>query len=147
MARALEEVPVRRLTTAALAFAIGFGVHGFDHFRRGMAASPTAVMVGGTVQGMFVVVAVLLVLRQHPRAPEAAVFVGFGSAALFVYAHLLPSFWPAYQDSFVTGPRINVTWFSWLTAVAEIGTGLIFGYVGLRSLRARPKARNLHADA
>jgi hypothetical protein len=97
-------------------------------------------MIGGTVQGVLVVVAVLLVLRHHRRAPEFAVFVGFGSAALFVYAHVLPTFLPALQDSFVTGPRINVTWFSWLSAVAEIGTGLVFGYLGMQSVRARPKA-------
>lgn len=42
-----------------------------------------------------------------------------------------------YQDSFVSGPRINVTWFSWLTAVGEIGTGLILGYAGMRSSRTR----------
>jgi hypothetical protein len=132
--------PTRRLTIAAIAFAIGFGVHGLDHLRRGMAASPTAVMIGGMVQGVFVVVAVLLVLRHHRRAPEFAVFVGFGSAALFFYAHILPTFLPALQDSFVTGPRINVTWFSWLSAVAEIGTGLVFGYVGMQSLRVRSKA-------
>jgi hypothetical protein len=59
--------------------------------------------------------------------------VGFGSAALFVYAHILPTFLPAFQDSFVSGPRVNVTWFSWVTAVAEIGTALVFGYAGLRS--------------
>jgi hypothetical protein len=132
--------PTRRLTIAAIAFAVGFGVHGLDHQRRGMAASPTAVVIGGLVQGVFVAVAVLLVLRHHRRAPEFAVFVGFGSAALFVYAHILPTFLPALQDSFVTGPRINVTWFSWLSAVAEIGTALVFGYVGRQSLRVRPKA-------
>lgn len=144
----IDGIPARRLTTAAIAFAAGFGVHGIDHLRRGMAASPTAVMIGGAIQGMFVVVAVLLALRDRPRAPEAAIFVGFGSAALFVYAHILPSLLPAYQDSFVSGPRMNVTWFSWLTAVAEIGTGLIFGYVGLQSLRCRSKASHQQsADA
>jgi hypothetical protein len=66
--------------------------------------------------------------------------VGFGSAALFVYAHILPTFLPALQDSFVTGPRINVTWFSWFSALAEIGTALVFGCVGMQSLRVRPKA-------
>jgi hypothetical protein len=90
--------------------------------------------------GVFVVIAVLLVLRHHRRAAEAAVAVGFGSAALFVYAHLLPTFLPAFQDSFVTGPRINVTWFSWLTAVAEIGTALMFGFAGLRTLRGGSEA-------
>ncbi|MDT7720817.1 MAG: hypothetical protein QOE94_1828 [Mycobacterium sp.] len=132
--------PTRRLTIAAIAFAVGFGVHGLDHQRRGMAASPTEVVIGGLVQGVFVAVAVLLVLRHHRRAPEFAVFVGFGSAALFVYAHILPTFLPALQDSFVTGPRINVTWFSWLSAVAEIGTALVFGYVGRQSLRVEAKA-------
>jgi hypothetical protein len=140
MANDWSLAPTRRLTIAAIAFAVGFGVHGLDHQRRGMAASPTAVVIGGMVQGVFVVVAVLLVLRHHRRAPEFAVFVGFGSAALFGYAHILPTFLPALQDSFVTGPRINVTWFSWLSAVAEIGTGLVFGYVGMQSVRARSNA-------
>jgi hypothetical protein len=138
----------RRLTITAIAFAAGFGLHGIDHLRRGMAASPAAVMIGGMVQGVFVVVAVLLVLRHRPRAPEAAMAVGFGSAALFAYAHLLPTFLPAFQDSFTSGPRINVTWFSWLTAVAEIGTGLLFGYAGLQSLRFRSQSSQFEsADA
>ena len=140
MANDWSLVPARRMTIAAMAFAAGFGVHGLDHLRRGMAASPTAVMIGGMVQGVFVVVAVLLVLRHDRRAPEFAIFVGFGSATLFGYAHILPTFLPAYQDSFVTGPRINVTWFSWFSAVAEIGTALVFGYMGLQSLRVRSKA-------
>jgi hypothetical protein len=101
-----------------------------------MAASPLPVMVGGLIQGISVVVAVALILREHPLARPAAISVGFGSAALFVYAHLLPTFLAGYQDSFVSGPRINVSWFSWLTAVAEIGAGLILGYAGLRSPRA-----------
>jgi hypothetical protein len=65
--------------------------------------------------------------------------VGFGSAALFTYAHVLPTFLPGYQDSFSYGPRINVTWFSWLTAAGEIGAGVVLGYIGFRvGLRARP---------
>ena len=125
----------RTLTVAMIAFAAAFAVHGIDHFRRGMAASPPSVVIGGTLQGVFVVAAVVLVLR-HPRwAPQAAIVVGFGSAILFTYAHVLPTFLPGYQDSFTSGPRINVTWFSWLTAVGEIGAGLILGYVGLRARR------------
>ena len=121
------------LTVATIVFAAAFTLHGIDHFRRGMDSSPPAVMIGGMVQGLFVVLAVVLVLRNHPRAPETASAVGFGSAALFTYAHVLPCFLPALQDSFTSGPRINVTWFSWLTAVAEIGAGLILGYVGVRT--------------
>ncbi|MCV7165367.1 hypothetical protein H7I75_14010 [Mycobacterium stomatepiae] len=52
---------------------------------------------------------------------------------MFTYAHVLPTFLPGYQDSFSSGPRVNVTWFSWLTAAGEIGAGLTLGYLGLRS--------------
>lgn len=123
----------RSLAMAVIVFAAAFGLHGIDHLRRGMAASPPAIMVGGTIQGVFVAVAVVLILRNHRWASEAAIAVGFGSAAVFVYAHVLPTFLPSFQDSFTSGPRIIVTWFSWLTAVAEIGTGLALGYVGLQA--------------
>src|SRR5271155_5826418 len=125
----------RYLRWAAIAFAIGFGIHGLDHLRRGMSASPPFVMVGGMIQGLFVLAAVVMALTGRRRAPEAAVAVGFGSAVLFTYAHLLPSYFPAYQDSFVSGPRINVTWFSWISAVAEIGTGIVFAIAGFRARR------------
>jgi hypothetical protein len=125
----------RYLRWAAIAFAIGFGIHGLDHMRRGMSASPPAVMVGGMIQGLFVAAAVVMALTGRRRAPEAAIAVGFGSAVLFTYAHLLPTFLPDLQDSFVTGPRINVTWFSWLSAVTEIGTGIVFAIAGLRARR------------
>lgn len=82
-----------------------------------MAASPMFVMAGGTVQGLIVVIAIVLALRGYARAPELAMFAGLGS-----------------------GPRINVTWFSWATALAEIGTGLLFAYAGLRARRERDLA-------
>jgi hypothetical protein len=125
----------RYLRWAAIAFAIGFGIHGLDHMRRGMSASPPAIMVGGMIQGLFVVAAVAMAITGRRRAPEAAIAVGFGSAVLFTYAHLLPTFLPDLQDSFVTGPRINVTWFSWVSAVAEIGTGIVFAIAGVRARR------------
>jgi hypothetical protein len=92
-------------------------------------------MVGGMVQGLFVLVAISMAATRRPRAPEAAIVVGFASAILFTYAHLLPSYFPAYQDSFVSGPRINVTWFSWVSAGAEIGTGIGFAIAGIRARR------------
>ena len=123
----------RYLRWAAIAFAVGFGIHGLDHLRRGMSASPPAIMVGGMIQGVFVVVAIAMALAGRRRAPEAAIAVGFGSAVLFTYAHLLPSFIPALQDSYVSGPRINVTWFSWFSALTEIGTGIVFAVTGMRA--------------
>ncbi|WP_231997335.1 hypothetical protein [Mycobacterium sp. 1245111.1] len=123
----------RYLRWAAIAFAIGWGVHVVDHLRRGMSASPQAVMVGGTIQGVFVVIAVVMALTGRDRAPQWAMAVGFGSAVLFTYAHILPNYFPAIQDSFVSGPRINVTWLSWVSAAAEIGTGIVFAIAGMRA--------------
>lgn len=80
-------------------------------------------MVGGMIQGLFVVAAIVMALSGRPQrrwAPEAAIVVGFGSAILFTYAHLLPTFLPGYQDSFVSGPR----------------TGIVFAIAGLRARRS-----------
>ena len=125
------------LRVSAWAFLFGWGLHVSDHLRRGMSASPIFIMVGGMVQGLVVVVAITMALRGHARAPEAAIFAGVGSALVFSYAHLLPNFWPGYQDSYLSGPRINVTWFSWVTALSEIGTGLLFAYAGVRANNVR----------
>src|SRR6201993_4131954 len=124
------------LRWAAIAFAIGFGIHGLDHMRRGMSASPPFIMVGGMIQGLFVAIAVVMALTRHRRAPQAATAVGFGSAAVFTYAHLLPTFLPGYQDSFISPPHINVTWFSWFSALTEIGTGIVFAIAGIRARRS-----------
>ena len=124
------------LRWAAIAFAIGFGIHGLDHLRRGMSASPPFIMVGGMVQALFVAAAVVMALTRRRRAPEAATAVGFGSAAVFTYAHLLPTFLPGYQDSFISPPHINVTWFSWFSALTEIGTGIVFAIAGIRARRS-----------
>ena len=124
------------LRWAAIAFVIGFGIHGLDHLRRGMSASPPFIMVGGMIQGLFVAIAVIMALTRRHRAPEAAIAVGFGSAVVFGYAHLLPTFLPGYQDSFISPPHINVTWFSWFSALTEIGTGIVFAIVGIRARRS-----------
>lgn len=125
---------VRYLPCAALAFALGFSIHGVDHLLRGMSASPPFIMAAGMVQGLFVVLAIAMVAMNRPRAPLAAIAVGFGSAVGFTYAHLLPTLLPGYQDSFVSAPHLNVTWFSWFSALAEIGTGIVFGIVGVREV-------------
>jgi hypothetical protein len=129
----------RFLRISAWAFLVGWGLHVVDHLLRGMSASPMFVMVGGMVQGVVVVVAITMALSGHRRAPEVSVFTGVGSAVIFTYAHLLPNFWPEFQDSYLTGPRVDVTWFSWVTALSEIGTGLLFAYAGVRA-KARTNA-------
>src|SRR5271154_7201319 len=124
------------LRWAAITFAIGFGIHGLDHLRRGMSASPPFIMVGGMIQGLFVAVAVVMAFTRHRRAREAAIAGGFGSAVVFTYAHLLPTFLPGYQDSFISLPRINVTWFSGVSALTEIGTGIVFAIAGVWARRS-----------
>jgi hypothetical protein len=128
------------LRWAAIAFVIGFGIHGLDHLRRGMSASPMFIMVGGSVQALFVAAAAVMVFTHRTRASLAAILVGFGSGLVFTYAHLLPTFFPGYQDSFISLPHINVTWFSWVSALTEIGTGIIFGFAGIRATNRRSSA-------
>lgn len=125
--------PQRFLRISALTFLVGWALHVIDHLLRGMSASPAFIMAGGMVQGVVVIVAIAMALSGHRRAPEVAIFTGVGSALVFSYAHLLPNFWPGYQDSYLTGPRVNVTWFSWVTALCEIATGLLFAYAGFRA--------------
>jgi uncharacterized membrane protein YhdT len=125
---------IRWLPWATIAFVIGWGMHGLDHLRRGMSASPPFIMGAGMVQGLLVVLTVSMVVMDRPRAPLAAILLGFGSAVGFTYAHLLPTFLPGYQDSFISLPRTNVTWFSWFSALAEIATALVFAIVGMREV-------------
>ncbi|MBH0780016.1 hypothetical protein IT779_27465 [Nocardia sp. NEAU-351] len=55
---------------------------------------------------------------------------------------MLPTFWSDFQDSYISLPHTNVTWFSWFSAVTEIGAGVVFGCVGLATVRARGAAGN-----
>ena len=135
----------RFLRWATMAFVIGWAIHGLDHFRRGMSASPPFIMAAGTVQAVLVVLAVVLVVRRQPRAPLAAVVVGSASALGFTWAHLLPTVLPGYQDSFVSLPHINVTWFFWFSALTEIGTAVVFALAGLRQVN-RARAADLTAS-
>jgi Na+/proline symporter len=99
-------------------------------------------MVAGAIGTAVVPIAVVLVLRHTRRAPYAAMIAGFATAALFIYAHVLPvdahvvpGFW-TLSDSFVSEPHTHVNWFSWLTAALEIATGIAFGVAGARALHA-----------
>src|SRR5438552_214271 len=119
------------LQTTAVIFAAAVLVHGSDHVRRGLDASPTAVMIAGSIQAVVVLIAVVLVFRRTRWAPQAAIVAGFASAALFIYAHVLPTyahvlpgFW-TLSDSFVSEPHTHVSWFSSVTAVLETITPIV----------------------
>ena len=123
------------LRSTSVVFLVAVLVHGADHLRRGVDVMTTQVLVGGNIQFGLAFVAVTLVIRRHRLAPVAAIAVGFGSAVLFVTAHLVPD-WGAFSDSYVGSPTApGVTAFSWFTAMFEIAADVAFGLAGLVALR------------
>jgi hypothetical protein len=80
------------------------------------------------------VIVAALVLRERRWSLIAATLLGFGGVILFGQAHLLPH-WGPFSDSFIFAP--GVTWFSWVTAVLEIGMGFVLGTVAVRARRAQ----------
>ena len=128
------------LVIATVVFAVAFGIHAADHFRRGMDVLEWPVFWGGNLQSVLAVVTIVLVFRRHRLAPVFATAVGFASAFGFVLAHLLPH-WSSFSDSF-TGAHVapHVTGFSWFAALFEIAADLALGIVGLVTLRKRATA-------
>jgi hypothetical protein len=119
----------RRFYWATMIFAAALSLHGIDHFRRGMNVVPPAVMIAGNIQIVAAVITVILVVLRNSWAPYAAVALGSASAVGFSAAHLLPK-WGPFSDTFVNpAPGAGVTWFSWVTAVAEIGTAVVLAVV------------------
>jgi hypothetical protein len=129
------------LRWTALLFAAGFGMHAIDHVRRGMSAATTFVMIGGATEALSIAFAVAVVLTRRAWAPQVAIIVGFGSAVASTYGHLLPTFLPGYQDSFVSLPHTGVTWYSWLSLAAAMGTGILFGFAGISAAQRRQPYR------
>jgi hypothetical protein len=125
------------LRWAAVASAVGFGTHAIDHVRRGMSAATTVVMIGGGAEALSIVIAVFMVLTRHRWAAQAAIVAGFGTALASTYGHLLPTFLPGFQDSFVSPPHIGVTWYSWVSLALALATGILFGFAGIRAVRTK----------
>ena len=123
------------LRWTAIVFAVGFGTHAVDHVRRGMSAMTTFVMIGAATEALSIAVAVVMVLTRRKLAAQAAIVVGFGTALASTYGHLLPTFLPGLQDSFVSPPHIGVTWYSWVSLAIAMGTGILFGFAGIRAIR------------
>jgi hypothetical protein len=122
------------LRWTAVALAVGFGAHAIDHVHRGMSAATMVVMIGGAAEALSIAIAVFMVLTRRAWAARVAVVVGFGTALASAYGHLLPTFLPGLQDSFVSPPHTGVTWFSWISLAASMGAGILFGFAGRRVL-------------
>jgi len=126
------------LLRAAVAFAIAFSLHTFDHLRRGTALLTTLLQWAGNVSSVISVVTIVAVLTNRRWAPALATIAGFALAAGFAAAHLLPT-WSDLSDSF---PDQHVAVFSWIAATAEISTAAVLGITGLSAWR-----RNLSPSA
>lgn len=122
--------PTRLLRLTAVAYAVTIAAHFADHLRRGVDASPKAVVALGTLALVLQVAAIAAALAGHRLAALLAVAVALPDAVGVVAVHLLPR-WSALSDAF-PGPDAapGVTAFSWVTAVAEVAAGLAFAYAG-----------------
>ncbi|MFD3746074.1 hypothetical protein [Nocardia sp. NPDC058633] len=133
-----ETAPDSTLRAATAVFAVALLVHGADHLRRGMDVTSPLVNALGTLQILFALFTVFLVVRRHSAAPRAAVFIGFASAVGFTIVHLLPDWFGPLSDSFINAPAAaGVTGFSWFAALFEIAADLAIAVAGLLVLRSR----------
>ncbi|WP_255776084.1 hypothetical protein [Mycobacteroides abscessus] len=117
------------LRAATIAFVIGWGLDAIDHLRRGFAAAPLTLTYLAATHAVLIAVAVTMILRH--RIVGSASVLGLG------YVHLMPSYWPSVQDSFVSGPRVDVTWFSWVTMLISIAAAVVWAHAGSRALILR----------
>jgi hypothetical protein len=125
------------LRWTAVAVAVGFGTHAVDHVRRGMSAATVLVMVGGGTEALSIAIAVVMVLTHRAWAAQAAIVVGFGTALASTYGHLLPTFLPGLQDSFISPPHTGIIWYSWVSLAAAMSTGILFGFAGIWAARSQ----------
>ena len=125
----------KRLRWAAVVCAAAVAIHGADHLRRGITAEPWSVQVAGTLQLILVGLSVWMTFSRRPGAAELAIAVGYFGAVGFAYAHLLPDWFHFLSDSFISPPQRGVTWFSWVTAVLEIGADALYGTAGVYAYR------------
>ncbi|WP_410870470.1 hypothetical protein [Nocardia sp. A7] len=133
-----ETAPDSTLRATTAVFAVALLVHGADHLRRGMDATSALVNALGTLQLLFALLTVILVLRRRQEAARAAVFIGFASAVGFTIVHVLPDWFGPLSDSFINAPASSgVTGFSWFAALFEITADLAIAFAGLSVLRSR----------
>jgi hypothetical protein len=120
------------LRGTALAYGAAIAVHTADHLRRGLDASPHAVIALGYAALAAQVLVIGAALAGHRLAPVAALAFGAADALGVVAVHLVPR-WSGLSDPFPGAvPGANVTALSWVTAVVEVLAALAFAYAGWR---------------
>jgi hypothetical protein len=119
----------RPLITASIAFVVANLLHTADHFRQGVGALSTEILVAGSGLTLGAVLVLALVLRGHPRAAMSAVVLGFSGVVGILAAHVAPH-WSALSDPY---PEINADALSWIVMLIEVGTAAALGIAGLRA--------------
>jgi len=123
----------RLLRSAAIIYAAGLAIHSADHIRRGPDVLTSGVKVAGAVTTILGVVAVILVLNRHRRAPLVAALVGFQAALGIGWVHLLPHA-TSFRDTFPGARGTGVTAFSWVAVIVEIVGALLLGIAAVEVL-------------
>ena len=131
---ALDDIGDRWLVVAAALFAVAELFHGYDHFRRGVDASPRDVFWLGTLAVVLEVVVVVLAVQRHRLAPLANAVGGATLATGYFVVHFLPQH-PLFSDSFTSASSVSPL--SWLAASLEIVTAAGLAIGGVTALRRR----------
>jgi hypothetical protein len=133
-----QPLRIRRdwLAIAASAFLAANLLHGGDHIRQHLAGVDAEVFVGGGMLTAAAVVAAIVALRRHPRAPLLATCVGFAAAILVAASHIAPH-WSALSDSYIDD--IHPDALAWAVMGLEVAAGFLLGVAGVHGLRARAR--------
>jgi hypothetical protein len=123
------------LAKANIALLAAMSLHAADHIRQGVGELAPEVFWGGVALFVVAIATLPLTLRDSPRAPVAATFVGFWVAFGVIASHVLPH-WSAFSDSY---PQIGVDGWSWAAAMIEVAVAFVFGLLGMRALLQRPR--------
>jgi hypothetical protein len=122
------------LKYAALFYALGLALHTADHFRRGLDASTSQVLVIGNLSTALGITVAALAVVGNRHAPFLAAVTGFPIALGVAAVHLLPR-WSAFSDTFVNAHNTGVTAMSWTVVLVEIAGALALGIAGLAVIR------------
>jgi hypothetical protein len=125
------------LAVAAVAFVVANVLHTLDHLRQGTGGLSPAIFAGGATLSVLAVIAMVMALRHHPRAPSFCAVVGLTGAVGVAASHLAPH-WSTLSDPY---PDLSVDALSWAVMLAEIAAALVLGIVALRQLAAEPATR------
>lgn len=121
--RSLGAVPLAHLALLGTML-----LHGLDHVRQGLATLPLQVRVGGAVLAFAAAAVLPFTLRNRPRAPRFAAFLGLLVAAAVINGHLTP--WGAYSY-----PEVGVDAVSWIAMLSEVAAALVLAGVAVGRLR------------